>query len=132
VAAAAAVGILLGSFTVAKCAAEQGAPAGQQVVTADTPSSGLPTVPLASLPPQARETLVLVDRNGPFRYAQDGTTFNNLEGLLPDRARGYYREFTVPTPGEGDRGARRLVVGQGGDVYYTDDHYRSFRQVNRG
>jgi len=131
-AAVAAVAILVGSFTIARCAASPGGQAGQHVATVGTPVSGLPTVPVGDLPPQARETLVLVDRDGPFPYAKDGTTFNNLEGLLPDRPRGYYREYTVVTPGEADRGARRLVVGQGGDVYYTDDHYRSFRQVIRG
>jgi ribonuclease T1 len=130
----AAATILLGSFAVARWAAESGTPAGTAVVTADTPRSGLPAVGLADLPVQARETLRLVDRGGPFRYAKDGTTFNNFEGLLPERPRGYYREYTVPTnlqAGEGDRGARRLVVGRDGDVYYTDDHYRSFRQVIR-
>ena len=96
-----------------------------------TPRSGLATVTLAQLPAEARDTLALVDRGGPYPYEKDGTTFNNFEGLLPDRPRGYYREFTVPTPGERDRGARRLIVGGGGDVYYTDDHYESFRQVVR-
>lgn len=98
---------------------------------AETPRSGLPTVAVADLPPQARETLVLVDRGGPFPYSKDGSTFNNFEALLPSRPRGYYREYTVSTPGERDRGARRLVVGDAGDVYYTDDHYESFRQVTR-
>ncbi|HZN75977.1 MAG TPA: ribonuclease domain-containing protein [Micromonosporaceae bacterium] len=127
----AALTILLGSFAVARWAAESRTPGGPAVVTANTPRSGLPTVGLADLPVQARETLGLVDRGGPFRYAKDGTTFQNFEGLLPQRPGGYYREYTVPTPGEGDRGARRLVVGRDGDVYYTDDHYRSFRQVIR-
>jgi len=99
--------------------------------TAQTPRSGLPTVAVAELPAQARDTLALADRGGPFPYRQDGTVFGNLERLLPARERGYYREYTVPTPGSSDRGARRLVVGAGGDVYYTADHYRSFRQVLR-
>jgi ribonuclease T1 len=130
-AVAAAVVILLGSFTVVRCAVQPVGLTGQPVATADTPRSDLPTVGLAELPAQARETLVLVDRDGPFQYAKDGATFHNFEGLLPDRVEGYYREYTVPTPGDRDRGARRLVVGRGGDVYYTDDHYRSFRQVVR-
>lgn len=132
-AVAAALAILLSSFAIAKCATEQSrAGTGPtQPVAADTPRSGLPTVRVGELPVAARETLALVDRGGPFPYDKDGTTFNNFERVLPDRAGGYYREYTVPTPGERDRGARRLVVGDDGDVYYTDDHYRSFRQVIR-
>ena len=85
----------------------------------------------AGLPPEAIETLALIQRGGPFPYRKDGTTFQNRERLLPARPRGYYREYTVPTPGSRDRGARRIVSG--GDpptvFYYTDDHYRSFRQL---
>jgi guanyl-specific ribonuclease Sa len=83
------------------------------------------------LPPEAIETLRLIERGGPFPHRQDGTVFQNRERLLPDRARGYYREYTVPTPGARDRGARRIVTG--GDppdvFYYTEDHYRSFREI---
>src|SRR5262245_36735495 len=96
-----------------------------------TPSSGLPTIPVSALPPEARHVLALVDAGGPFPYHQDGTIFQNAEGLLPRHDSGYYREYTVPTPGASDRGARRLVVGRSGDVYYTADHYASFRQVLR-
>lgn len=99
--------------------------------TLSTPVSGLPTVAVAELPVQARQTLALIDKGGPFPYDRDGITFSNAERLLPQKARGYYREYTVPTPGSRDRGARRLVVGSAGDVYYTDDHYASFRQVLR-
>ena len=85
----------------------------------------------AGLPPEAIETLALIQRGGPFPYRKDGTTFQNRERLLPARPRGYYREYTVPTPGSRDRGARRIVTG--GDppevFYYTADHYRSFRQI---
>ncbi|HTO49908.1 MAG TPA: ribonuclease domain-containing protein [Burkholderiales bacterium] len=88
----------------------------------------LPEVPAAALPKEARETLALVKRGGPFRYKQDGATFGNFEKRLPVRARGYYHEYTVPTPGARDRGARRIVAG-GGEYYYTDDHYRSFRRI---
>jgi len=98
---------------------------------AQTPVSGLRTVAMAELPQQARDTLALIDKGGPFPYDRDGIVFGNNERILPQRQRGYYREYTVPTPGSRDRGARRLVVGGGGDVYYTDDHYASFRQVTR-
>lgn len=86
---------------------------------------------LAGLPPEAVATLELIERGGPFPYRKDGSTFRNRERLLPQKPPGYYREYTVPTPGARDRGARRLVVG--GEppevVYYTDDHYRSFRRI---
>jgi guanyl-specific ribonuclease Sa len=85
----------------------------------------------AGLPPEALDTLALIQRGGPFPYRKDGTTFQNRERLLPNKPRGYYREYTVPTPGAHDRGARRIVTG--GDppavFYYTADHYRSFRPI---
>ena len=81
------------------------------------------------LPEEARQTLALVRSNGPFPYQQDGATFGNRGQQLPQRARGYYREFTVKTPGARDRGARRIVAGKGGEFYYTEDHYRSFRRI---
>lgn len=102
------------------------------LVAGCTPASsdaGLPSH--AGLPPEAIETLALIQRGGPFPYRKDGTTFHNRERLLPLKPRGYYREYTVPTPGARDRGARRIVSG--GDppevFYYTADHYRSFRQI---
>ncbi|GAA1419855.1 ribonuclease domain-containing protein [Catellatospora coxensis] len=107
---------------------EGGAPAASAV---RTPVSGLPTVPLRDLPKEAVATVALIDANGPFPYDKDGTVFGNLEGILPRQPRGYYREYTVPTPGSRDRGARRLVAGRDGDLYYTADHYESFRQVLR-
>lgn len=80
------------------------------------------------LPPEAIETLTLILSDGPFPHRQDGTVFQNRERLLPDQPRGYYREYTVRTPGASNRGARRIVTG--GDppevFYYTRDHYRSF------
>ncbi|MBO4256829.1 ribonuclease domain-containing protein [Streptomyces griseorubiginosus] len=94
-------------------------------------SDGTATVGVARLPAEARQTLALIDRGGPFPYARDGVVFGNFEGLLPRHERGYYHEYTVPTPGSRDRGARRLVTGRGGDIYYTDDHYKSFRAVRR-
>lgn len=83
------------------------------------------------LPSEALETLELILRDGPFPYSKDSTTFFNREGLLPKQARGYYREYTVPTPGARDRGARRIVTGgKPPEVfYYTADHYRSFHPV---
>ena len=93
-------------------------PAGQD-------SAGLP----AFLPPEARDTIALVQRDGPFPHRQDGGVFGNREGRLPRKPRGWYREYTVETPGLRHRGARRIVTG--GDPprewYYTDDHYDSFR-----
>jgi guanyl-specific ribonuclease Sa len=85
----------------------------------------------AFLPPEAVATLEAIERGGPFPYDRDGTVFQNRERLLPDQPRGYYREYTVQTPGSRDRGARRIVAGgQPPQVYYyTDDHYRSFRRV---
>ena len=91
--------------------------------------NGLQTIALAELPPQARETLALIERGGPFPYRQDGQIFQNREGILPKQARGYYHEYTVETPGEGDRGARRIVTGEQGELYYTDDHYESFKVI---
>ncbi|MFD3537374.1 ribonuclease domain-containing protein [Streptomyces sp. NPDC058664] len=92
-------------------------------------TSALPVVQAADLPPEARETLALIERGGPFPYARDGAVFGNFERLLPQRPRGHYREYTVRTPGERDRGARRIVTGRSGETYYTDDHYQSFREV---
>lgn len=101
--------------------------------TGNDPSTGgnLATVQESKLPAEARQTLELIDRGGPFPYAKDGSVFGNFERLLPAHQRGYYHEYTVPTPGSRDRGARRIVTGQGGEIYYTDDHYDSFRAVLR-
>ncbi|HUG79992.1 MAG TPA: ribonuclease domain-containing protein [Burkholderiales bacterium] len=96
------------------CASALGFPAGLSV---------------ADLPREARETLALIQAGGPFPYRQDGRVFGNRERLLPIRARGYYREYTVQTPGARDRGARRIVAGRGGEYYYTEDHYRSFMRI---
>lgn len=83
----------------------------------------------SALPPEARATIALIRKGGPFPHHRDGTAFGNREALLPKRARGWYREYTVPTPGARDRGARRIVAGRDGSLYYTDDHYRSFRRI---
>ena len=81
------------------------------------------------LPAEARETIARIRAGGPFPYARDGAVFANREGRLPKHARGYYREYTVQTPGARDRGPRRIVVGTEGDMYYSDDHYRSFHRI---
>jgi ribonuclease T1 len=91
--------------------------------------SGLPTIKYERLPAQARETIALIQRGGPFPYRQDGAVFQNRERLLPRKPNGYYHEYTVETPGSPDRGARRIIAGGEGELYYTDDHYDSFRQV---
>lgn len=98
----------------------------------ETPSSSLETVAESDLPAEGQETLDLIRSDGPFPYDRDGLTFENREGILPSQGSGYYREYTVPTPGSEDRGARRIVGGDDGDRYYTDDHYASFRQIEEG
>jgi ribonuclease T1 len=82
-----------------------------------------------ALPPEAIKTISLIESGGPFPYARDGIVFQNRERRLPQHPNGYWHEFTVPTPGESDRGARRIIHGDGGEFYYTDDHYASFRRV---
>ena len=134
ISAGAVIVALLVALGIAELAAPAAGPApaaAPQVVAGQTPSSGLPTVAVAALPPEARHVLALIDTGGPFPYKQDGTVFGNNEGLLPEHPTGYYHEYTVPTPGSPDRGTRRLVVGHDGDIYYTNDHYASFRQVLR-
>jgi ribonuclease T1 len=84
---------------------------------------------LAELPPQVRDTVRLIRQGGPFPFDRDGVVFGNRERLLPLRSRAYYREYTVVTPGVRHRGARRIIVGREGELYYTDDHYRSFRRI---
>jgi len=98
----------------------------------------LQSVTLDALPPEAAHTLHLIRQGGPFPYPRkDGSSFGNFEKRLPLQPRGYYREYTVPTPGRQDRGARRIIAGTGrsgdvatsGEYYYTDDHYLSFRRI---
>lgn len=93
------------------------------------PRSGLAWVSPDGLPAEARETLDLIEAGGPYPYKRDGVVFGNREKLLPKEASGYYHEYTVKTPGEDDRGARRIVTGKNTEYYYTDDHYRSFRRI---
>jgi ribonuclease T1 len=90
---------------------------------------GLPVITLDQLPPEALETLARIENEGPFPFRQDGTTFQNRERLLPRQPTGYYREYTVVTPGASNRGARRIVGGAQGELYYTDNHYDSFARI---
>ena len=93
----------------------------------------LPEVALADLPPEAREVNAQIRNGGPFRYDRDGVVFGNYEKILPAKARGYYHEYTVPTPGVKNRGARRIICGgppkRPDTCWYTSDHYRSFREI---
>ena len=101
----------------------------------EAPRAPIAEIAFAELPREARETLELIKSGGPFPYRKDGSIFANRERHLPRQPRGYYREFTVRTPSERDRGARRIVAGHGADFassseyYYTDDHYNSFRRI---
>jgi guanyl-specific ribonuclease Sa len=123
--APAAAGSEVAPFPPAVAATEPEPPDPAPSATQARDTDGLP----AFLPPEARETIALVQRGGPFPHRQDGGAFGNREGRLPRKPRGWYREFTVATPGLRHRGARRIVTG--GDPprewYYTDDHYDSFR-----
>jgi len=94
-----------------------------------TDVQGLPQIALADLSPEAQRTVRSIRERGPFPYERDGVVFGNFERLLPGRERGYYREYTVATPGLKHRGARRIVAGRKGELYYSDDHYRTFRRV---
>lgn len=96
------------------------------------------TVSLAALPREARAVHAQVRTGGPFAYPKDGSAFGNYEGILPRRKRGYYREYTVETPGARNRGARRIICGAEAAewaknapaaCYFTDDHYASFRAI---
>ena len=98
------------------------------------PVEGVQTVALATLPAEARQTQRLILSGGPFAHAKDGVVFGNFERRLPRRERGFYREYTVATPGARDRGARRIVCGGRQATlpdacYYTADHYASFQLI---
>ncbi len=93
----------------------------------------LPTIVFKDLPPEAQQTLLLIKKGQPLPYPKDGAVFGNREGILPKHKRGYYREYTVKTPGVRNRGARRIVAGGDGwasQYYYTDDHYASFKHIH--
>ena len=90
-------------------------------------------IPVSALPAEGRDVLVRIKTGGPFRYERDGVVFGNREHRLPERKRGYYHEYTVPTPGAKNRGARRIVCGGEKTApdacYYTGDHYQTFARI---
>ena len=92
--------------------------------------SHLPVRSLCALPPEVTTLYREIQNGGPFDYPKDGSVFENAEGRLPERARGYYHEYTVPTPGAHTRGARRLVTGGDNELYYTGNHYATFVVVD--
>jgi ribonuclease T1 len=128
----AVVGLL--GFQAGAMAAVPAIPAVAPVHTVAQPpcgdTSSFEKVDLSALPPEAKETVDLIKKGGPFPYPEDGGVFSNREGILPKCKDGYYREYTVETPGSDDRGARRFVVGEGGEYFYTEDHYDSFKLTN--
>jgi guanyl-specific ribonuclease Sa len=91
--------------------------------------ANLTQTPVGSLPAQVAQTIALVARGGPYPYAEDGTVYQNREGILPACAANYYHLYTVPTPGSSDRGNRRLITGADGEYYYTPDRYATFVEV---
>jgi guanyl-specific ribonuclease Sa len=94
------------------------------------PSAAASGVCRSGLPAQAQDTITLIAKGGPFPYRSDGTVFDNREHRLPGEPGGYYHEYTVPTPGAGDRGARRIVTGAAGEEYWTQDHYAAFHRID--
>jgi ribonuclease T1 len=122
---------LLGSVGLATSAPAETASAPVTALQASCgDTSGFQVVALSSLPPQATDTVALIHQGGPYPYSQDGQTFGNREKILPACATGYYKEYTVKTPGSSTRGARRIVTGSGGEHFYTGDHYASFQLVD--
>jgi ribonuclease T1 len=119
--AAALVSMLLLAAAAMLPAAAQRGPA---------PAEAAGSIAIDQLPKEARATLALIRKGGPYPYAKDNSVFGNREGALPKHRRGYYREFTVKTPGERTRGARRIIKGASGELFYTDDHYSHFRRIN--
>ena len=108
--------------------------AGPAVARAPTAEAAINVVQLSSLPAEARQVERLIRSGGPFEYSKDGTVFGNRERQLPVKAKGFYREYTVPTPQARDRGARRIVCGGAQAVnpescYYTGDHYTTFSRI---
>ena len=89
----------------------------------------LAEISVKALPPEARDTLKQIESGGPYAFERDGIVFGNFEKRLPIKERGYYHEFTVKTPAVKHRGARRIVTGKGGEKYYSDDHYVTFKRI---
>ena len=125
-----AAGLESGAGTASVAPASQALGQDQYATSAPAqPTTDLPTMPIADLPPEEIDTLVLIADGGRILYSQDGSTFNNREQILPQAPSGFYAEYTVVTPGSDDRGARRIVAGDDGSRFYTEDHYDSFREV---
>ncbi|MFE7891486.1 ribonuclease domain-containing protein [Streptomyces sp. NPDC057412] len=102
-------------------------------VTATPAAAAVGSICQSALPSQAHDTLDLIEQGGPFPFEQDGTVFQNREGVLPGRSTGYYHEYTVITPGSDTRGARRIVTGEKSqEDYYTADHYATFDLIDYG
>ncbi|PWI14504.1 ribonuclease [Streptomyces sp. Act143] len=106
---------------------------GGTVATASPAAAAVGSICYSDLPSQAYDTLKLIEQGGPYPYSQDGTVFQNREGVLPSQSTGYYHEYTVITPGSSTRGARRIVTGEEyREDYYTADHYATFDLINYG
>ncbi len=132
-----AIGIGVGLFLVAgsansgpnRSSPDATSPIETSAVETSAGASGMRSIREIQLPAEGRSTLALIAAGGPFPYRQDGGVFQNREKRLPKQSTGYYREYTVKTPGSPDRGARRIITGKKGDKYYTSDHYASFKQI---
>ncbi|MGW0731673.1 ribonuclease domain-containing protein [Streptomyces sp. NPDC002851] len=125
-----AAALLVGG-PVAANASPAEAPTTRTVATAPAETAAVGDICYSALPPEAHDTLDLIEQGGPYPYPQDGTVFQNREGILPDQEQGYYHEYTVETPGSDDRGARRIVTGEAEqEDYYTAYHYESFDLVD--
>jgi ribonuclease T1 len=126
--------ITLGGDEPASSASDPGPaePVGSDIESGDVDDqTGLRWILEDDLPVFAQGTLAIIDQGGPFPFDRDGITFENREGILPDESRGYYREYTVIEPGSTDRGPLRIVTGDGGEYYWTEDHYDSFERILR-
>ncbi|MGW2084924.1 ribonuclease domain-containing protein [Streptomyces sp. NPDC001880] len=124
---------LLSVLLVGAPATAATAPTGSPAAASPVSITSAGSICYSSLPSQAHDTLDLIDAGGPFPYSQDGSVFQNREGVLPSRSTGYYHEYTVVTPGSPTRGARRIVTGERAqEDYYTSDHYATFDLIDQG
>ncbi|MBW0450081.1 ribonuclease [bacterium M00.F.Ca.ET.228.01.1.1] len=127
-------GVLIGAIALCvSCGSVPDALARNSTAPAGTQAEAIGTVTVAQLPREAVDTLNLIAAGGPYPYEKDGVVFGNRERLLPPNRRGYYHEYTVPTPRSRNRGARRIVCGgplkRTDNCYYSDDHYTSFNRI---
>ncbi|MCX4980266.1 ribonuclease domain-containing protein [Streptomyces sp. NBC_00572] len=122
---------LLSSLPLGAPATAAPAPAPATVTASVAATAAVGDICYSALPSQAYTTLRLIDAGGPFPYSQDGSVFQNREGVLPSHSLGYYHEYTVKTPGSSTRGARRIVTGNStAEDYYTADHYATFDLID--